>query len=110
MAGQRLLVETDTNGVSEYAHFDDDGELIGVERTDDVESVLEENKRKTNEGNRGFGKSREWKFDGSIPPVVLLKWATDSGVPPHKAMSNEFFKHCIKKYRRDPDYQYIWVN
>jgi hypothetical protein len=42
----RVLVDVAFDGTEEYAHFDGDGSLCGLEWSADVEAVVEANKRR----------------------------------------------------------------
>ena len=57
----------------ETRFFDDDGRLI-VERIQDVEPILERNKRLLNSGHDGYTPSRDMKHVGHIPNVVIEQW------------------------------------
>ena len=99
----RMLVDVDGNGVSEYAHFDADGNLEALEYQSDVESVLENNKHIRTAGAGGYGPSREWRHIASIDPVMLLKWAELEGVPPAFLNTKEGFDNIVMKYIHDRD-------
>jgi hypothetical protein len=103
----RVLVDTAFDGTQEIAHFNSDGDLLGVEYLNDVETVLDRNKALQNQGNKGYGESREWKHVASIPPSVLLKWAADQGVSFDFINSREGFENIVLKMIKDPDYRYL---
>lgn len=104
---EKRLVEVDSNGVAEWAHFDSDGELTALEFTCDVEAIIEENKRRQNDGTKGYGKTREWRLEASIPPIMLLKWAHEKGVTPQLMNSREGLNEIITKMVKDPDYRFL---
>lgn len=103
----RLLIDTDSNGVSEFAHFDADGNLLGLEFSQDVEPILERNKAIQNAGTRGYGPSREWRHVAGIPPIFMIKWAIQKGVPLHLINSREGLDNIAVKMTRDPDYRFL---
>lgn len=107
MSSERRLVDIDGNGISEFAHFDSDGKLIGIEWEEDVEAILEENKRRQNDGTKGFSKSREWQHTASIPPIFMIKWAIQKGVPPQVMNSREGLDEIALKMTKDPDYRFL---
>lgn len=99
----RVLVDIDHTGVAEYAHFNSDGELEALEWVDDVEAVLDDNKRLQTDGTGGYGKTREWKHEARIPFSVIRKWEVEMGVPINFLQTKEGMPHLIKKYK-DRDY------
>lgn len=103
----RELVDVDASGIAEFAHFDADGALIGLEWECDVEPVVEANKRAQSEGNRGFGPSRELQHVASIPPALLLKWASERGVSIDFMNTREGFSEIVMRMIKDPDYRWL---
>lgn len=111
MPSERRLVDIDANGVHEYAHFDPDGKLVGLEWAEDVEPVLEQNKRLQNDGTKGYGKTREWQHTASIPPIMFMKFAMQRCGNSPEALklinSREGFEEIVMKMIKDPDYRYL---
>jgi len=103
----RLLVDVDSNGVAEYAHFDTDGNLVGLQFQSDVEDVIENNKRLKNDDHKGYGASRDWRHIASIDPAMLLKWAELEGVSPAFINTREGFDNIVMKYLNDRDYRHF---
>lgn len=108
----RLLVDEAYDGTQEIAHFDSDGNLVGLEWTNpDVEAVIDSNKRAQNDGTKGWGKSREWRQIASIPPALLLSYATKRfGANPQALAfvnTREGFDDVVKKMLADPDYRWL---
>jgi hypothetical protein len=103
----RLLVDRDSNGVAEFAHFDADGNFVGLEWAEDVERILDANKSAQADGNRGFGATREMQHVASIPPVLMLKWAAEKGVHPKVMNSREGFEEIVLRMIQDPDYRWL---
>src|SRR4051812_24676440 len=91
----RELVDQAWDGTREYAHFDADGNLTGLEWKADVEAVIEANRRAQTSGARGYGASRELKHVAAIPPVLLLQWAAEKGVPPAFLNTREGFDEIV---------------
>jgi len=107
MVSHRQLVDQASDGTAEYAHFDADGNLLGLEWEADVEAIVEANKSRQTDGTRGYGKSREWRHTASIPPIMLLKWAAERGVHPSLMNSRAGFEEIVLKMTRDPDYRFL---
>lgn len=104
MASDRLLVEVDSNGVAEYAHFNPDGDLVGWEWEDDCEPVMEANKQRQNDGSRGYSKSREWRHVASIPPGIVRAWEMELGVAAGFLETREGLPILLRKVK-DPDFK-----
>lgn len=67
----------------------------------DIESIVEENKRRQNDGTGGWSKSKEWRHAASIPFIMLVKWAEEAGVD----MNSPAMSEIIKKKMNDPDFR-----
>ena len=50
MSYRRELVDIALDGTAEYAHFNSDGDLEGLEWTDDSTDIIENNKVLSNDG------------------------------------------------------------
>jgi hypothetical protein len=107
----RELVDEAWDGTKEFAHFDTDGNLVGLEWKTDVESVIDANKRAQNDGTRGYGKTREWKHVASIPPAILMEYAMKRFGASAQALAfvntREGFDDVVKKMINDPDYRWL---
>jgi len=67
-----------------FSEFDEeivfqDGKMY-IKRSEDIESLLEENNDARNNGTNGYGKSRLWRKIGSIPCIVVEKILREHGV------------------------------
>lgn len=109
MSYYRELVDISLDGVAEYAHFDYDGNLEGLEYTDDTTEVIENNKILSNDGSRGYGETREWRHIASIPRSLLLQWEKEMGVPRDFLLTKEGFQPLLKKLK-DPDFSLLRVD
>jgi hypothetical protein len=111
MSAARELVDVAWDGTHEFAHFDSDGNLVGIEYKADVEGAIDANKRAQTDGTRGWSKSREMRRIASIPPAILLKFATDRCGNSVEALkfinTREGFKEIVLKMTRDPDYRWL---
>jgi hypothetical protein len=97
----RLLV-SQHSGFSEYLHTQD-GENFALERVDDVQPVLDANKRAQNDNPSGMGASREWKKVASIPVIIQLQWIERYGADP-LAKGNE---DLLRRVLNDPEWLYL---
>lgn len=71
-------------------YFDEDGKII-IQRSQDIETVLEFNKQRNIEGHN---RKSDMRLAGSIPFVVVEKWIQESGL---KLGSKEFSEYIKKK-------------
>jgi len=67
-----------------FSEFDEeivfqDGKMY-IKRSEDIESLLEENNDARNNGTNGYVKSRLWRKIGSIPCIVVEKILREHGV------------------------------
>lgn len=106
MPSTRMLVDVGSDGMCEYAHFNDDGELESLEWTSDVTDIIEDNKRLQNDGTNGYGESREWKRTASIPSALVRVWEMEMGVAPNFLLTLEGMPILMAKIK-DPDYRHL---
>lgn len=78
---------------------------IAIERIQDVEDIIERNKRRQNEQQvtRGDG----WHMIGEIPNIILEKWIVEDGISYKEMMSPDGFESLVKRKLRDPDYAWL---
>lgn len=81
----RHFVDFDVDGSKRFAHFDDEtGDLLAIEREEDVESVLNWAKGRYNEG---LADSRcEFRQVGSYPWNTIVIFAKKHGLDPKRVM------------------------
>ena len=84
--------------LSEKYHYDESEDKLHIERVQDVQPILEANKRMLND-NQGF-KSEVFNKKASIPMVVLLGWLQDKGITYQEFMGND---KILKRFLNDPD-------
>lgn len=80
----------------------DDGDIT-VERIQDVEPVLERNKRLQNEPQKLAG---SFRHIGSIPNVILERWMNEEGVGVLRMDKQEFHQFIMRKLK-DPDNRWL---
>ncbi len=92
-------IRIDANGILEEIFLD--GEDMHVRRTQDVEAILDDNKRLYTL-NDGYTPSRDFRRVASIPMTVVEQWMNE-GI--------DIFKHehaeAIRKKLNDPDWRYL---
>jgi len=91
----------EVNSIETTADYDEMADRLIVKRTQDVEPILELNKKLQNE-NDGYTPSRNMRRVASIPNVVLEQWMKE-GV-------DVFDKNCREAVRRklnDPEWMWL---
>ena len=71
-------------------YFDEDGKII-IQRTQDVQRILDFNKERNIDGHN---RKSDMRLAGSIPFVVIEQWERESGC---KLGSPEFLEYCKKQ-------------
>jgi len=84
--------------LSKKYHYDNVTGDVHVETIQDVEPILEANKRAFNDA-REF-KSEIFNKKASIPMVVLEKWLQEQGITYREFMANP---KVVKRFVNDPD-------
>ena len=83
-------------------HYDSTEDRLIIERVQDIEPIIEENKRRMSE-HYGHNESNRWRGDlhlvASIPEVVVEKWCNENGFT-----FADFIKDAsiYKKFLNDP--------
>jgi len=96
---KRLFDHDPLSGLTEWFHYDDATDKITIETVDDVEPVLDANKRSYNEGR----KSTDFRRIATIPPVVQLLWMEKYGVD----LTNKDHLPAVKRLLNDPEWRYL---
>lgn len=79
-----------------------DGDTLTFERVQDVEPILEQNKRLQNAGKQ----KGDFRHIGSVPNVILEKWMNELGVPVLQMPKHEFDRF-IRKKLNDPEWRHL---
>ena len=93
------------SGISETLHFDDSEETFCLLRSEDVEPVLDANKRAQADGD-GFSPTRELRHVARIPPLVVEIWNKTWGVDVLKPANAALLRRLL----RDRDNQFLRVS
>lgn len=86
-------------------HLDPNGTTINVERVQDVEDILERNKRLRTEDQHG-----DWgRHIASIPNVILERWLNEETARGNQTIrwGSKEFDELVAKKLRDPDWAYL---
>ncbi len=83
-------------------HRDRADRRIIFERVQDVEPILDDNKRLQNAGRQ----KGDFRHIASVPNVILERWMTEEGAPVLSMGSREFAAF-IRRKLADPQYAYL---
>lgn len=93
------------NGVSSTFHYDSDGDRTTVQTVQDVEPILENNKR-LQTLNDGYNADRTMKRIASIPLVVVQQWMQEDGVN-WLALPKAEKAVYLRRKLNDPQWRYL---
>jgi hypothetical protein len=99
---KRLLDFDPNTGVSTFHQYDETEDKTYVSYEQDVEQILERNKRLANEAT---GKMGDMVHVASIPTVVQLKWLTEYGVD----LTNKDHMPAVKRLLNSDEWRYLKV-
>lgn len=99
-----ILRSVDADGTKYY--FEEDGTLT-VKNSQDVNPILEKNKRMYNDGN-GYSKSKDLKRVASIPTLILTLWAKEyNGSNNWFGLPNDERKKILKRKLNSNEFRYF---
>lgn len=98
----RRLLEVQPDGITEIFHMDELTGEIAIERIQNVEPVIEANKRAQTTGD-GFSPARDLREIAEIPLGVVELWRTVLGVD----VFNRDHWPAVKRLLRDRDWQHL---
>lgn len=90
-------------GAVETFHYDETTHDITIQTSNDVQPVIDDNKRMLNDGTDGYTPSRDMKRVASIPMEVLMAWKQKYGVD---VMRREH-EPLLRRLLNDPDWKYL---
>lgn len=81
----------------------------------DVEGIVNGNKRGQNSGHDGYNKDRSMRHYAEVPFAIVHKWMMEDNMPPRSyfQMSKADKEKYIHRKMKDPDYAYLkafWQN
>src|SRR5215469_6219006 len=100
--GMKRLLQVQADGITEIFHMDELTGEITIERVQDVELVIEANKRAQVAGD-GFSPSRELREIAEIPMGVVELWRTVLGVD----IFNRNHWPAVKRLLRNSDWRHL---
>ena len=83
-----------------------DGRFLTMERVQDVEPILDNNRRLRNEPQ---DRKSSFRHVASVPVVILEKWLNEELARGNKAIrwGSAEFDHLVARKLRDPDFAYL---
>ena len=87
-------------------HDDESAGQFTIERVQDVEPILDNNKRLLNDGTNGYSKTKDLKRVASIPLVVIEQWMKKDGVN-FLSLSGPERQKYLRKKLNDPDNRWL---
>ena len=100
----KKLLDSDGN-VSRVFHHDDMTDISTVQTIQDVEPILDNNKR-LQTFNDGYSPSRDMKRIASIPMVIAERWIKEDGYN-WMALPKKEKSVYLRKKLNDPDYRFL---
>ncbi len=92
------------NGIQTDLFYDAETDRMVVNRTQDVESILEANKRKYNDfGDRHLHRGETFHHAASIPNIVIERWIKEYGTNPLDKGNEALLKRILN----DPDNKFL---
>ena len=101
----RRILEIQSDGATEIFHMDERTGEIPLERIQDVEPVIEANKRAQTAGD-GFSPSRDLRQIAEIPMGVVELWRTVLGVD----IFNRDHWPAVKRLLRDSEWRHLRIS
>lgn len=90
-----------TDGITR--RYVDNVDGVAVLATQDVEGILDWNKKSQNAGHNGYTPSRDMKHIAEIPLIVAELWLNTLGVD----VFNKDHAPAVKRLLNDPDWRYL---
>jgi hypothetical protein len=102
---RHFLADPDTGAVETF-EYDEGEDKAYIHRVADVSPIIEDNKRRANDGTEGYNKERDMVLQARIPTDVIYLWLTRYGV-------NVFDKNhmpAVKRLLNSNEFRYLRVN
>jgi len=89
-------------GQAEFFHYNEENGAMTIETRQDVEPILNANKRAMNDGD-GYTPSRDMKRIASIPLNIVELWKEKYGID----LFNKNHAQGVRRLLNDPDWRYL---
>lgn len=85
--------------------YEDTEDGFSLHYSQDAEPIIDRNKSLVGGNGRDHWKG-EFRLEASIPNILLIKWATEDGIPAEMIFSDEYAKRIARRLN-DPDYRHL---
>lgn len=91
-------------GVTQIIGYEESGDKLIIGHTQDCTAIIEQNKKRQNDGTNGYGKSRDMRHVATIPAIWLMDMMNKhGGVNLLKKENGKLLRKCLN----DPDYSFL---
>lgn len=90
-------------GIETGIDYDPIADELTIVHQQDVEPIIQLNKRLYNDGTDGYGETREWRRAATIPNIILEKWLKEDGI---RYWDSEDTPKLMAKLD-DPEWRYL---
>lgn len=102
MPNERLLDYDPVTGAKQWFSYDDDTDTMRIRYEEDVQDILEANKRAQNES---FDKRDDVWHAANIPNTIIMKWKLEHGIE----LWNPDHKEGVRRLLNSDEYRYLRV-
>jgi hypothetical protein len=103
---KRLFDYDPTTGNTQYFHHDDETDTSYIQNVSDDTDIIDDNKRRINDGTNGFNHDRTNVHVANIPIGVIYIWRTKYGVDVY----NKDHMPAVKRLLNDSEWRYLRVS
>ena len=101
---RRLIDHNTYTGQSTWHHYDHGTGQTHIETTQDVQSILDNNKRIQNSNAADIGRKNGIMLFATIPNNVIVKLKQEKGID---VFNKDDYKKLERLIDRDPEYKYL---
>jgi len=87
---------------TEFFHYDEMEATFTIETVEDVEPIIEANKKLYNEGD-GFNAARDGRRIATIPNIIIDKWKREYGID----VFDKNHAQGVRRLLNDPDWRFL---
>jgi len=103
---RRLIDHNIHTGISTYHHYDHSTGQTHIESTQDVKSIIDNNKRLQNQTSSDMGRKNGLMLWATIPNNVIVKLKQEEGID---VFNKDDLKKLERLLDRNPEYKYLKV-
>lgn len=103
---KRLFDHDPATDTTKWFHYDDETDTSYIQTVADVTDIIEDNKRRLNDGTNGFNRDRTNVHVANIPNSVILIWLTKFGVDVY----NKHHMPAVKKLLNSNEWSHLRIS